>query len=158
MANTRNEEFVNQELKNQTLSNLDVQNYWKHDYKLLRKAPIILCAKAFEISSNNLKNSISSAEAATLLFMCRLRSYIGLAIAEIIIEDYKEKVKKNPTMYIIELSESKTFFDTYILRDYLELALNATTTKDDCIKQLKNVFKPIFEREKKRLINYEEPF
>lgn len=153
MENNQNAEFAKMDD-----SNRDVQIYWKNDFTLLKKIPKILCAKTFEISQKNLRHNIAPHESAKLLFLCRLRSYIGLTLAEIIIEDYFSKVEEGPTMYIIELEESKTFFDSYILRDYLEIALKSTNSKEDCIKQLKAVFSPIYEREKKKLIKFEETY
>lgn len=151
MENKQNAEFAKE-----ALSNRDVQIYWKHDFKLLKEIPKILCAKTFESSKKNLRNNIAPHESAKMIFMFRLRSYIGLALAEIIIEDYISRVEKNATMYTIELQESKTFFDSYVLEDYLEIALKATDSKEECIKQLKGVFGPIFKREKTHLIKKEE--
>lgn len=153
MVNNPNAEFAKTED-----SNLDVQNYWKYDFKFLKKIPYILCAKTFEISENNLKRSVvsSASEAAIMLFKCSIRSCIGLALAEIIIEDYLRKVATGATMYSIELENSKTFFDTWILRDYLENALESTNSREECIKYLKGIFTPIYEREKKHLIRTEE--
>lgn len=134
----------------------DVQIFWSHDFKTLKNIPKILAARTFAISQNCCCECVNPHEVAITEFMCGLRSYIAKALAEIIIEDFCEKFKEDYRLYDICLEDSKFFFDTWTLCDYLESAFEVSNSKEEIIKYLKRVFNSIYEHEKKHLIKYEK--